>query len=62
MQAFDSFISPVPGFDDDILILVIPVLAWPPSDEPVNDPSVGASASSSKTQTSKRKATANLTP
>jgi hypothetical protein len=28
MQAFYSFISPVPGFDRDNLIPAIPVLAW----------------------------------
>jgi hypothetical protein len=44
MQALDSFISPVPGFDGDILISAIPILAWSPGDEPTSDPSVGASA------------------
>jgi hypothetical protein len=62
MQAFDSFISPVPSFDSDILIPVIPILARPPSDESVSDPSTGASASASKTRSSKWKAAANLTP
>jgi hypothetical protein len=27
MQALDSFISPIPGFDGDILIPAVPVLA-----------------------------------
>jgi hypothetical protein len=38
MQALDNFISPIPGFDDDIPIPAIPVLAWPPSDDPMSDP------------------------
>jgi hypothetical protein len=62
MQALDSFISPIPGFDSDILILAILVLAQPPSDESMSDPSVGASASALKTWVGKRKATANPTP
>jgi hypothetical protein len=60
MQALDNFIFPVPGFDGDILILAVPVLARSPGNEPVSDPSIGASAS--KTQVSKHKATANSTP
>jgi hypothetical protein len=62
MKALDSFISPIPDLDGDIPILVIPVLTRPPSDEPVSGPSTGASASASKTQAIKRKATANPTP
>jgi hypothetical protein len=62
MPALDNFISPVLGFDGDILIPVVPVLAQLPSDEPTSDPSFGASASASKTRFSKRKAAANATP
>jgi hypothetical protein len=62
MQALDSFISPILGVDGDILILVIPVSAQPPSNELVSDPSARASASASKTRSSKWKASANLTP
>jgi hypothetical protein len=62
MQALDNFISPVPGFDDDISIPAVPVSARPPGDEPASDPSSGASASASKTQAGKQKATANPTP
>jgi hypothetical protein len=58
MQALDIFISPVPGFNGDIPILAIPVSVRPPSDQPTSDPSVGASASASKTQAGNWKATA----
>jgi hypothetical protein len=62
MQALDNFISPIPGFDGDILILAIPVSARPPGDESTSDPSAGASASALKTQVGKRKAIANSHP
>jgi hypothetical protein len=62
MHALDIFISPVPSFNGDIPILIILVLAWPPSGEPMSGPSTGASANASKTRVGKRKATANPTP
>jgi hypothetical protein len=62
MQALDSFISPIPGFDGDMPIPAIPVSAQPPSDEVTSDPSTGASTSTSRTWAGKRKTTANLTP
>jgi hypothetical protein len=62
MQTLDNFISLVPGFDDDILILAILISAQSPRDEPMSDPSAGASAGTSKIQASKLKATANMTP
>jgi hypothetical protein len=62
MQALDIFISPIPNFDGDISILAVPVLARPPGDEPVSDPSIKASASTSKTWASNKIATANPTP
>jgi hypothetical protein len=62
MQALDSFISPIPRFEGDILILTIPVSTRSPSGESVNDPSAGASVGASKTQTGKRKAAVNPTP
>jgi hypothetical protein len=62
MQALDNFISHVPGFDGDIPLLAILILARPPGDEPKSDPSTGASASASKTRASNRKAIANPTP
>jgi hypothetical protein len=62
MRALDSFISPVPGFDDDILIPTILVLAQPLGDEPMSDPSTRASASTSKTRVGKWKVTTDLTP
>jgi hypothetical protein len=58
----DNFISPVPGFDGDIPIMAIPVLAQPLGDVPVSDPFARASAIASKTWAGKRKETANLTP
>jgi hypothetical protein len=60
MQALDNFISPIIGFDGDILIPAVPFSAWPPGDESVSDPSTGASAS--KTRAGKWKPTTNPTP
>jgi hypothetical protein len=48
MQALDNFISHVPNIDGDIPISAVLILAWPPGDEPMTDPSAGASASSLK--------------
>jgi hypothetical protein len=62
MQALDSCISPVCNFDGDIPILVVPISARSPGDEPASDPSTGASANASKTRAGKQKATANPTP
>jgi hypothetical protein len=62
MQALDSFISPIPGFEGDIPIPAIPILAQPPGDESTSDSSAGVSASALKTWAGKRKATANPTP
>jgi hypothetical protein len=62
MQVLDSFISPVPNFDSDILILAIPVLARPPGDESTSDPSARAGVGASKTRVGKWKATTNPTP
>jgi hypothetical protein len=45
MQALDSFISPIPGFDGNIPILAIQVSVRPPGNESIDDPSTGASAS-----------------
>jgi hypothetical protein len=61
MLALDNFISPIPVFNGDILIPAILVLAQLPSDEPVSDPSFRASASASKTWSSKWKAATNPT-
>jgi hypothetical protein len=62
MQALHSFISPVPGFDSDIPVLSIPVLARPHGDESMSDPSTGASASALMTRAGKWKATTNPSP
>jgi hypothetical protein len=53
MQALNSFISPILGFDGDIPILAILVLGRSPGDELMSDPSVGARASSSKARVGK---------
>jgi hypothetical protein len=62
MQALDNFISPIPGFEEDILILAILVSTRSPSEKSAIDPSTGASARASNTQTDKQKVAANLTP
>jgi hypothetical protein len=62
MQAFDSFISPIPGFEVDILIPAIPISTRSLSGEFANDPSTGANARASKTRTDKWKAATNPTP
>jgi hypothetical protein len=62
MQDLDSFILPIPDFEGDIPILAIPISAHPPGGEAIDNPSTGSSADASKTQASKRKATANPTP
>jgi hypothetical protein len=49
MQALDNFISPVCGFDGDIPIPAIPILVRSPGVGPTSDPTIGASASTSKT-------------
>jgi hypothetical protein len=62
IQDLDSFISPIPGFEGDILILAIPVSAHSPGGEAIDDPSVGFSTDASMTRANKRKATANPIP
>jgi hypothetical protein len=62
MHASNSFISPVPDFDGEILIPAIPYSASPPSNEPMSDPPTRANASASETPVGKRKASANPTP
>jgi hypothetical protein len=55
MQDLDSFISPILGFEGDILIPAIPISARDPGAESSKDPSAGSSASASRTQACKRK-------
>jgi hypothetical protein len=62
MQDLDNFISPIPGFEGDILISAIPISTRPPASKAIDDPSTGSSASASKTRASKQKATVNPTP
>jgi hypothetical protein len=62
IQALDSFISPIPGFEGDIPIPMIPVVARFPRGELASDPSASASAGASKTRVGKHKAMVNPTP
>jgi hypothetical protein len=62
MEALDNFISPIPGFQGDIPIPVIPVSAQFPSGESTSDPSVRASAGASNTLAGKCKGSATLIP
>jgi hypothetical protein len=55
MQDLDSFISPIPRFEGDILIPAILISALNPGGESSKDPSVRSNAGASKTQASKRK-------
>jgi hypothetical protein len=62
MHDLDSFISPIPSFEGDILISTIPISAHSPGGEAIEDSSTGSSACASKTRAKKWKATANPTP
>jgi hypothetical protein len=62
MLDLDSFISPIPGFEGEIMISTIPISARPPGKEAIDGPSTGSSAGTLKTRANKRKATTNLTP
>jgi hypothetical protein len=53
MQTLDNFISPVPGFNGDILILAILVLARPSGNESTSGPFTKAGASTLKTRAGK---------
>jgi hypothetical protein len=44
MQDLDSFISPIPGFEGDILIPTIPISAHSPGSEAIEDSSTESSA------------------
>jgi hypothetical protein len=61
MQALDSFISPIPGYEVDIPIPTIPVLAQSPSGESASDLSARAHVKASRTRAGKRKAATNPT-
>jgi hypothetical protein len=56
MQDLDSFTSPIPGFEGDILIPAISVSARNPSVESSEGPSTRSSVGASWTQASKWKA------
>jgi hypothetical protein len=50
MQDLDSFISPTPRFESDILIPAILISACDPGTESFKDPSTGSSARASRTR------------
>jgi hypothetical protein len=58
LQVLDSFISLIPGFEGDILILVILISTQSPSGESEGDSMTGASAVSLRTRVGKCKASA----
>jgi hypothetical protein len=58
LQALDSFISPIPDFQGDVSISMVPISARTPSTKSADDSSVGPSAGSSRIQADKRKAVA----
>jgi hypothetical protein len=61
MQALSTFISPIPEFEGDIPIPVIPVSVWSLSDESASDPIAGASVGAS-TRVGKHETPVILTP
>jgi hypothetical protein len=62
LQALDNFIAPIPGFEGEMPILAVPILARTPSAESVITTSKGPSARSLKTQAGKRKVASTLPP
>jgi hypothetical protein len=62
MQDLDSFILTIPGFDGEIPIPAIPILACDPRAESFEDPSARSSASASRTRACKRKAPLDPNP
>jgi hypothetical protein len=62
LQALDNFIAPIPGFEGEMPILAVPILARTPSAESVITTSKGPSAGSLKTQAVKRKVASTLPP
>jgi hypothetical protein len=62
MQDLDNFILPIPGFEGDILIPSILILAHDPGAESSEDSSVRSSSSTSRTQACKQKAPIDPNP
>jgi hypothetical protein len=62
MQDFDSFISPIPRFEGDVLIPAIPISTRDPSAESSKEPLAGSSASTPRTQACNRKAPVDSNP
>jgi hypothetical protein len=58
----DSYISPIPRFEGDILVPVILVSVRSPSGESASYPSARVSAGASSTRVGKYKPSATLTP
>jgi hypothetical protein len=58
----DSFISPIPGFEGDIPIHAIPILAHDPGIESSEDPATRSSASASRTRACKQKTPIDPSP
>jgi hypothetical protein len=54
LQDLDNFISPIPGFEGDIPIPAILISAHDPGAESSEDPSIGSSASASRTRACKQ--------
>jgi hypothetical protein len=59
MQDLDGFLSPIPGFEGDVLIPAILISAHDPGTESSEEPPAGSSASTPRTQAYKRKALVN---
>jgi hypothetical protein len=62
MQDLDSFISPIPGFEGDILIPAIPILTHNPSIESFQDTPARSSAGNPKTREGNRRAPIDPSP
>jgi hypothetical protein len=62
MQDLDSFVSPIPSFEDDVPIPAIPISASDPGAEPSEEAPTGSSASTLWTRASKQKVHINPNP
>jgi hypothetical protein len=62
MQDLDNFISPIPGFEGDVPIPAIPILARDPGVESFKDPPTGSNANTPRTRACKRKAPIDPNP
>jgi hypothetical protein len=62
MRDLDSFILSIPGFNSDIPIPAIPILAYDPCVDSSKDPSTGSSVSASQTWACKQKSPIDPNP